>query len=87
MTKQEEIREGIAKIVKICANKPDVYTPEMCAIDLAEYLHSERCRLEVDRELPNTFDYKMVRIELPGYLEEFLKESGYVAVEPIIEEE
>ena len=41
MAAREEIREGMAKYILVCGNKPDVYTPDMCAEDLMEYLHSQ----------------------------------------------
>ena len=41
MTKREEIQKGMAQYIKLVGNKPDVYTPEICAEDLMEYLRSD----------------------------------------------
>ena len=54
-TKQEEIREGLYQVLN------DLYWACECAAinpkdvdDILNYLHSKRCRIEVDRELPKT---------------------------------
>ena len=93
MTKQEEIQAGMAQYIKLVGNKPDVYTPEMCAEDLMEYLHFEGVVIKVERELPDK------NVNHTWYKDEFgeagkigydlavkdMCDADYVAVEPLIE--
>lgn len=52
MTIQEEVRKGVIAFIKICATKPDIYTPEMCTDDMLECLHSQGVVIKVDGKLP-----------------------------------
>lgn len=49
---RQEIKEGMRAYIKVCSNKPDIYTPEMCAEDLMEYLDSQDVVIKLNRELP-----------------------------------
>ena len=85
MTKQEEIREGVYKIIFNNFGQ----RPEMLKARLLEYLHSQGVVVKVDRELPQYWFDRGVN----GYTErhymavgikECVEEAGYVAVEPLI---
>ncbi len=38
MANREEIREIILAPLRMCAHKPEVYTPEMCTVDIIDGL-------------------------------------------------
>lgn len=98
MTKQEEIREGIGKIVSDTVKLHSiragnqavfVYTGDKPLQDLIlEYLHSQGVVIKVDKEFPESLtvygygEEKYLRMVSP----QELKEAGYVAVEPLIKE-
>ena len=95
MTKQEEIREGIAgvicdKICGYCAGRgEEIYNGleerdkgdfRVDADKIIAYLHNNDVVIKVDRELP-----AMESQERSIIFADFLKKSGYVAVEPLNE--
>ena len=97
MTKQKEIREGMAGIIRsgVCQDFAGVdigTTPQ----DIMEYLHSQGCVLKVDRELPlidtwydkiDDKDWTRELIYQDGQIKGRNDKAGYVAVEPLIEED
>ena len=82
--KRIEIREGMSKFIKLVGNKPDVYTPKMCAEDLMEYLDAQGVVIQVDRKLPvllvDAGKAQTVRDTKCAMLE-----ANFVAVERLIE--
>lgn len=85
MTKQAEIREGINQYLTkrfICDQDGEVPEDECLheADALLAYLHSHGVVIRADRELP-----AMESQERSIIFADFLKKSGYVAVEPLNE--
>jgi len=89
MTKREEIREGIKRIVAVW-EESDGNTTRGIDDRILEYLHSQGVVIKVEREL-----------KMPEYwagewyidengnkqtLEDAVGDAGYVAVEPLIKE-
>jgi len=102
MTKQEEIREGIAKDIHYwhTTGTEDWDRPESwhgpkienyyeAADTILNNLHSQGCVLKVDRDSVYC-NIPMDKVPLSGktaYVEtKELEKAGYVAVEPLIEE-
>ncbi len=102
MTKQEEIREGIAKLTEDRFRFPaeeagliwDKNFNYMLASNILSYLHSQGVVIKVDRELPSLTDASRCS---PGsytwnkHIAEFnyqqdMLRAGYGAFEPLIEE-
>ena len=87
MTK-EEIREGMAKYILVCGNKPSVYTPDMCAEDLMEFLHSQGLVIKVEKELPlPKFVNSIVGVaefELQLRTQRDMLKAGFTATEELI---
>ena len=85
MTKQEEIREGIARIV--LGNTEPLSL--VLANKLVDYLHSQGCVLRAGRELPDkevcVYNYFTHRWEMVS--EEGMEDAGYGAFESLIKEE
>ena len=92
MTKQEEIREGIANILMDCG---DEYWKH-CSMEaelILIYLHSQGVVLKVERELPKLKELvgEVSLLEKMGYLsgvreyQDQIRKAGFVAVEPFIE--
>ena len=100
MTKQKEIREGMRNILIDFANRKksllDAEDLTYLLSNLREYLHSQGVVIKVDRELPdcdvdcNVYATECDKCEY-GHAyhraQRELGEAGYVAVEPLIEEE
>ena len=88
MTKQEEIREGMANI--IAKGRKD----ECITLDIAQrlinYLHSKGVVIKVDRELPHKIPAIPNNEWSAGYscgeefMQEIMVEAGYVAVKDLI---
>ena len=102
MTKQEEIREGVAEdigknISPEWRSRNKGYL-EIRVYDVTDtilaHLHSQGVVIKVDRELPKVEFFDPARPDLIGEyerqyirgMERMLKE-GYVAVEPLVQEE
>ena len=86
MTRQEEIWEEVGEIyVNNCRVGMDA---NEFSEELFNYLHSQRCRIEIDRKLPRS-NYTPFPVE-GGWFDGFthaqklMLKSGYVAVEPLI---
>jgi len=89
MTKQEEIREGIAIILESAG------ASKKWTLNILEFLRSQGVVIKVDRELPdknanNTwYDDDLGEAGKIGWelgVEDMLK-AGYVAIEPLIKEQ
>lgn len=84
MTKQNEIREGVADLIfeiTHCRNGEAEY----CGNRIFGYLYSQDMVLRVDGELPDTAIFKgdnMVRHTIDTAQKNMLK-AGYVLVEPL----
>ena len=102
MSKQEEIREGIAGIIKIFEEKsPDAgygYESDEMATVIQKWLSLIGCVIKVERELP-TYPCECCRYEDSKADDDFcfIREdcgddykkwelAGYVAVEPLVKE-
>ncbi len=88
ITKQEEIREGLTLLMSECYSKelsvcPN-FLPQVFLNRLYSYLHSKGVVIKVDRELPFTDPYGTCLAEVNAL--NILIESGYVAVESLINE-
>jgi len=92
MTKQEEIRGGIEKIRReALGNDCSGYLTDA----ILNYLHSQGVVIKVERELPILAKWQ-IELHYPWLKEyqiiaakqaEFMFNTGYVAVEPLIKEE
>ena len=101
MTKQDIIREGLEGISVLDSDDCDY---EMCkkykdncrlcrATLILEYLHSQGCRIEVDRELPENpyplptdeYDEEQQNLNTAYHRgQHTMLKAGYVAVEPLV---
>jgi len=91
MTKQEEIREGMAKKLSwiltgeewsaICEESQSTFLAD--TDELLYYLHSKGVVIKVDRKPKNPFDHSWMPIEREAYNRAL---QDLVAVEPLIEE-
>ena len=81
LTKQEEIREGIFKVLFPYSNA-DHYTGDETVQKVLEHLHSQGVVIKVERELP-------IEVECESGVFEYLADSEvsrFPAVEPLIKE-
>ena len=97
MTKQEEIREGIAKIeVGNLWDMEDNRIGALCEIGkdgasrVIDYLHSQGVVIQVERELPEIPKFEYDHPQYRGLLQRGAINyskllAGYVPVEPLIE--
>lgn len=95
MTKQEEIREGIAELDKLCPLgnggecPPDNAKCKKCAYKfqtadvILSYLHSKDVAIKVAESLPSAFD---IDDEVISAIEYKKKLVGYSLTEPLIKE-
>ncbi len=87
MTKQEEVRDGLQKIVDgydstLPIDKPCPHCEVV--IKILNYLHSKGVVIKVDRELPPA-PWAVYRIdEIAGKTQQSMLKAGYVAVEELI---
>ena len=72
---REEIREIILAPLRMCAHKPEVYTPEMCTVDIIDGLAQVGVVIKVDN--------KEIRSDTATNSRSV---PEYVAVEPLIDE-
>ena len=96
MTKQEEIREGIASYIRLY-NGTSTTASEFTSKAILEYLHSQGVVLKVDKELPiNPYRFNVhldAGIYDGLYREKYFEaqqgmvNAGFTAVEPLIEAE
>lgn len=99
MTRQEEIREGMDKLIydRIMSfltedewkdvapeHHPKSLLCEKLTGELLSYLHSQRCRIEVDKELPEWFKFKWCGLQPEEVFTDDVEEAGYTAFEPLI---
>jgi len=82
MTKQEEIREGIGHYIILY--RMGEYKEDQTINKILSYLHSQGVVIRVDRELTKEVMYGQEAYAQED-IERFLREAGYVAVEPLIE--
>ncbi len=91
MTKQEEIREGIFRIIldNCWTSESEEASIFGAALRIVDYLHSQGVMLKRESELPdNVCENDDGRDLTTGYklAQEDMLEAGYVAVKPLIEE-
>ncbi len=91
MTKQEEIREGIDRIIQHwnpCASTSTDWTPLHGGLtvgqDLVNYLHSQGVVIKVDRELPEPVGVEILVGAIIHATQQDMLKAGYVAVEPLV---
>ena len=85
MTKQEEIREGIASYIRLY-NGTSTTASEFTSKAILEYLHSQGVVLKVDKELPIV---PLTAHCMGAYrrAQADMVDDGFTAVEPLIEAE
>ena len=97
MTKREEIREGIIRLMSECYSRgisgreSPVFKPQKFLKELIPYLHSAGCVLKVERELPNVPQAEIAPMYDKVFREGInagqynMRKAGYVAVESLVE--
>ena len=101
MTKQEEVREGIARFIAEQLGEdwgmlPDIATRKhYLIVDKEQYrrkadrliifLHDEGVAIKVDRELPDTFSSTYEEAESKRATQQDMLKAGYSAWKPLIE--
>jgi len=94
MTKQEEIREGIRRLIDGCYNARNPDYPKLIAFqpmkflnEIMPYLHSQGVVIKVDGELPSS-PFIEESGDNNGFIvgRDFMLRAGYTAVIPLIKE-
>ena len=83
-TKQEEIREGVKRLVEWAV---ETSKPDRAIKDIIQYLHSQGVVLKVERKLPKNDWTNEDMKRAWDIAQKFMLKAGYVAVEPLFEEE
>ena len=89
MAKQEEIDWGLRKLIREWTGEEGTKYLYDFSKAIRSYLHSQRCRIEVDREAPciredpEQTDCELI---LAIATQKDMLKAGYVAVEPLVNE-
>ena len=83
MTKQEEIKEGIADILEVWMDRDLALVTARTIMAKEHYLGVV---IRVDRELPDSLMEGQESYDRQTYKEMLEEQAGYVAVKPLIEE-
>ena len=83
MTKQEEIREGITRLIEIHLADDHRISATRMVRSIIPYLRSKGCVIKVEREFPKTLNTWREDAPIMNYVRRML-DDGWVAVEELI---